>query len=211
MAESRISAFHAIFKPWYVKAGSGVALLLAAVNGYAGVEDQFPSLPKLQDVVTMTHVGILPWWGWLLVLQSVFVYALFEYVRVKMPGTPSQPIAVPTTPSTQAHNSHAFPAIPAPKGAPLGAWEHVNRFKVSEAANLWVNHLPGASFIYDKTTRPAVVGAERLIVSELDSVLDKSEVAGYSSDYADAYVTRADLLSLAEKKGVRPVFLYPNG
>lgn len=74
-----------LFKSGWVRAGSALALLLTAINGYAGVQDQFEALPKLQDIVAVPYLGFLPWWGWmlvwLLVLQAVFVYALFEYVR----------------------------------------------------------------------------------------------------------------------------------
>jgi hypothetical protein len=110
------------------------------------------------------------------------------------------------------------PAVPRAAAAPhpkaqLGSWEHVERFKVSEAANLWANFLPGGSYLFDKINRPSVVGAERLIVSELMDVLDTSAIPGYfnGDDYSNAYVSRADLLALAERKGVKPVFLYPKG
>ena len=75
-----------IFKPWYIKAGSALAIAFAAINGYAALQDQFPTLPKLQEVVVMAHVLPLPWWGWLLVVQSIFLYALYEYVRRGVPA-----------------------------------------------------------------------------------------------------------------------------
>ena len=82
----RLETFKAIFRPWYIKLGTTIAGFLAFVTGYAACADQFPILPKLQDVGVKTFL-LLPWWGWLLVLQAFLVYALFEYVRVRIPGT----------------------------------------------------------------------------------------------------------------------------
>lgn len=82
MAGEHFQTLRAIFRPWYIKVGSVLATLGATVGIYASLQDQFPDrLPKLQDMVTMAHVLILPWWGWLLVLQAVLGYGLYDYVR----------------------------------------------------------------------------------------------------------------------------------
>jgi hypothetical protein len=76
MAESRVSTLRAILQPKLVRILGGGALCLGA---YDAASSQF-DLPKLSSVWGMSG-SLLPWWGWFLILQSVFVYALFEYVR----------------------------------------------------------------------------------------------------------------------------------
>jgi hypothetical protein len=218
MPDSRTDLLRTLFKSWWVRAGAGTAFILTCINGYAGVQDQFESMPKLQALVAIPHLGFLPWWGWMLVwlfaLQCLFVYTLFEYVRVKVAAKVEAVAATSLETKAAANRArvNAPQAAAVPK-AQLGPWEHVDRFKVSEAANLWANFLPGGSYIYDKATRPAVVAAERLITSELAGALDTSEIPSYKSvgDYEHAYVSRADLEGLAERKGIRPFFLYPKG
>jgi hypothetical protein len=60
-----------------------LARLLVGIPAVAGFYqfgcDQF-DWPKLPALWGMTGAG-LPWWGWLLIAQAGFVYALFEYVR----------------------------------------------------------------------------------------------------------------------------------
>ncbi|MEA3064300.1 MAG: hypothetical protein QOJ27_739 [Sphingomonadales bacterium] len=76
MAETRLSTLRALWAPKLVR----IALLLVAtVAGYDSFSSQFgfPTLGRLLGV----SGSLLPWWGWLLVVQGVFVYALFEYVR----------------------------------------------------------------------------------------------------------------------------------
>ena len=94
MVESPLALLRSIFKSWWIGLAAAGAILLAFINGYAGVQDQFGWLPKLQDVVAVPHLGFLPWWGWLfvwlLVLVSIFVYALFEYVRRNLPAASPQ-------------------------------------------------------------------------------------------------------------------------
>jgi len=77
MPEKHFETLRAIFRPWYVKAASAAFTVL---GGYDVISNQFPSLPKLQAVIGMSG-AVMPWWGWLLALQSVFVLGLFDYVR----------------------------------------------------------------------------------------------------------------------------------
>lgn len=220
MAEGRLSTLREVLKPAIIRWGGSALVAL----GFYDVLCNQAGLPPLKNLANrvlpwwgMTG-ALMPWWGWLLVLQALFVYALFEYMRVKvvpkMEAVEATSLEAKAAANRQrvATPSPATPkTAPKPEGAKLGAWEHVERFKVSEAANLWANFLPGGSYIYDKATKPAVVGAERLIVSELKDAIDMSDVPGYSQDYTEGTVSRADLLALAERKGVKPVFLYPKG
>jgi len=84
MAESRISTLRAIWAPTLVRITFG---LVAAVAGYDSFSSQF-GFPKLGAVLGMSG-NLLPWWGWLLILQAIFVYALFEYIRrIQLPAAP---------------------------------------------------------------------------------------------------------------------------
>jgi len=65
-----------IFRPRIVRV---VALLVAGLTIYDPLSNQF-GLPKLGTLWGVSG-QLLPWWGWLLILEAVFVYALFEYIR----------------------------------------------------------------------------------------------------------------------------------
>jgi hypothetical protein len=87
MATSRIKVLHEILKPHFVKWGSRIVV---AFGLYDLLSNQSPSwhLPKLGDQLPRwlgMSGALLPWWGWLLILQAIFVYALFEYVRRNVP------------------------------------------------------------------------------------------------------------------------------
>lgn len=83
MAGERLQTLWTMAQPRIVFWG-GIGI--GAVATYDSFSNQFPSwyLPKLGNLLPgwsgMTG-ALLPWWGWLLVLQTVFLYALFEYVR----------------------------------------------------------------------------------------------------------------------------------
>ena len=86
MAGKHFEMLRALFRPWYIKAGSALTAVFAFIGIYAAVQDQFPdALPKLQEVVIVAHFLLLPWWGWLLVLQAVLTVGLYEYVRRTLP------------------------------------------------------------------------------------------------------------------------------
>lgn len=147
--------------------------------------------------------ALLPWWGWLLVLQALFTYALFEYVRIK--AVPVKPQAsVPAPMKKETVNA-------APPKDRWGTWAHIDTLKVSDAACLWAGFLPGASYMFDKAQSPAIVGAERLITSELANVINMDGAPYGSDDLTLGTVTRFDLNILAERKGLRPPFLFPTG
>lgn len=99
MAESSLRALHDMLRPKVVWLGGSI---IAAVAAWDSFSNQFPSwhMRKLGDLLPdwlgMTG-ALLPWWGWLLILQAVFTYALFEYVRTKMPSA--------TTPNKEAVNA----------------------------------------------------------------------------------------------------------
>jgi hypothetical protein len=92
MAGDHFQTLRAVFRPWYIKVVSGIATLCAGIGLYASLQDQFPDkLPKLQDMVTVAHVLILPWWGWLLVLQAALGFGLYDYVRRTIGGLKPDP------------------------------------------------------------------------------------------------------------------------
>lgn len=84
MAESRFSTLRALWAPTIVK---WAVSFVAVVAAYDAFSNQL-SLPKLGRLLGMSGT-LLPWWGWLLILQAIFVYALFEYVRrIQIPAEP---------------------------------------------------------------------------------------------------------------------------
>lgn len=89
MAESRLSTLREVWASKIVKLLVGAWALVAS---YDGVSSQF-ELPKLGKVVGMSG-NLLPWWGWLLILQAIFVYGLFEYVRrLQSPVAAPEPLS----------------------------------------------------------------------------------------------------------------------
>lgn len=81
MENSRGETLGEILRPWKAKFAVGVPLFITL---YQFGCDQFglPTIPKLWG---MTGPAIA-WWGWLLVAQVGFVYAMFEYMR-RIPQT----------------------------------------------------------------------------------------------------------------------------
>ncbi|XAP77552.1 hypothetical protein ABC955_13340 [Citromicrobium bathyomarinum] len=80
MPASRTTTIREIYRNRVVRFGSyGVA----ALGAYDVCSNQF-GFPKLPKVLGMTG-ALMPWWGWLLLLQALFVYGLFEFVRRSQP------------------------------------------------------------------------------------------------------------------------------
>ncbi|HTU10455.1 MAG TPA: hypothetical protein VMG08_06095 [Allosphingosinicella sp.] len=77
MTEKRLTFLEALFAPKVVKLGALAWLLFAS---YDTLCSQF-NLPTIGTLVGKVNGSLLPWWGWLLVLQAILFYALFEYVR----------------------------------------------------------------------------------------------------------------------------------
>lgn len=76
MTHDRLKTLRELYRPKLVRYAS---LAIAAVAGYDAASNQF-GLPTIRTVWGVSG-SLLPWWGWLLALQAVFVYALFDYVR----------------------------------------------------------------------------------------------------------------------------------
>jgi|SRR4051812_5609217 hypothetical protein len=80
MAEGAVKTLKEVLHPWAIRIALG---LFSAIGVYDTVSNRF-DLPKLGHLLGMSG-SLLPWWGWLLVLQFVFVIALFEYIRRNVP------------------------------------------------------------------------------------------------------------------------------
>jgi len=95
MAQKRFQTLRAVLAPRAVKTG---VISFALLGAYDVLSSQFelPTLgalvgwgaPALQERFAMTG-ALLPWWGWLLIIQAIFVYGLFEYVRRNIPARDS--------------------------------------------------------------------------------------------------------------------------
>lgn len=83
MAEGRIKTLRRVLQPRLVRWGLGAVALL---GGYDVLCNQL-GLPPIKSIAGLSvpsvavPASILPWWGWLLMLQIPFTYGLFEYVR----------------------------------------------------------------------------------------------------------------------------------
>ena len=84
MSDSRLSTIRELLRPPLVKI---IGLLWIGLTTWDVLSSQF-DWPNLRSVWGMTG-SLLPWWGWLLVLQAIFVYALFEYVRTSLVVAPA--------------------------------------------------------------------------------------------------------------------------
>lgn len=76
MAEKPTTVLGDMFRPWWVR---WLGIGLAALASYDTLSSQL-ELPTVRKLLGMSG-ALLPWWGWLLILQAVFVIALFEFVR----------------------------------------------------------------------------------------------------------------------------------
>ncbi len=85
MAEAHFQTLRAVFRPLTVKIVTGITTAVGAYDTFAN-QLEFPTLRRLFGM----SGALMPWWGWLLVLQAIFVAALFEYIRRNLPVTDSE-------------------------------------------------------------------------------------------------------------------------
>lgn len=81
MAQGHVRTLRGVFHPTALKI---VFAVVSVVGAYDSFSNQF-SLPRLGKLAGMSG-SLLPWWGWLLALQFVFVAGLFEYIRRNVPS-----------------------------------------------------------------------------------------------------------------------------
>ena len=80
MPETRLQLLRRVFRKWWARIAVAVSMF-AGLYQFACDQFGFPTIPAVWGMTG----AIVPWWGWLLIAQAIFVYALFEYVR-KLPG-----------------------------------------------------------------------------------------------------------------------------
>jgi hypothetical protein len=87
MGEENISYLRQLLSQPVVRYGGGAVSLVGLYDTFREVvSSEFGiTLPTIRAAVGMTGADLLPWWGWLLILQAVLNYALFTYVRQKLP------------------------------------------------------------------------------------------------------------------------------
>ena len=94
----------------------------------------------------------------------------------------------------------------------LDPWCGLKSYTVAQAACLWANRLPSLSFMFQKVMHPEIQAAEQLIVPEFKLNLlrlDSSENAlARIGDHSGSYISRDELIQLAQKVGARPYFLF---
>ena len=91
----------------------------------------------------------------------------------------------------------------------------VEIFTIRTAVCAWCERTPGLSYMFDKAENPELGVVEQTIVSEYKAgkiPLDHSDnVLRSLGHYEESYITREDLLKVADKRGERPKFLFPEG
>ena len=200
MAETRFSVLQGIFRPWYIKVGSAIALAFAIVGAYSGVQSQFPaSLPLLETLIVMTNLAVLPWWGWLLVLQTLFVYALFEYIRISLPSADE---AIPVRyksvePELKYGSSTRVTWLP---------WKHMPHYSVEQFAKITAKDDPALN----QRTTVAEAYIQLILSATADGTLASN--GGYYFDSTDkkikrkaeldTKILRADAITWAKSKGL---------
>lgn len=94
MSPTPVATLKDIFRPWWVRWCAGPVAAIGVYDTIAGQAE----LPTLRKLFGMSS-NLLPWWGWLLLLQAIFVAALFEYVRRNVGQS------IPSSPDTESSDT----------------------------------------------------------------------------------------------------------
>ncbi len=93
------------------------------------------------------------------------------------------------------------------------AWDLTNDFTVAQASCLWCEVDPGISFLMQKSQNPQIAAIEQMLVSEIRAGRLRADstqnVLSSIGNYSESLVTREALKELAERKELKPKFLFP--
>ncbi len=93
------------------------------------------------------------------------------------------------------------------------AWDLVNDFTVAQASCLWCGVDPDISFLIQKSKNPQIAAIEQMLVSEIRAGRLRADstqnVLSSIGNYSESLVTREALKELAERKELKPKFLFP--
>ena len=93
------------------------------------------------------------------------------------------------------------------------AWDLVNDFTVAQASCLWCEVEAGGSFLIAKMQNPQIAAIEQMLVSEIRAGRLRADstqnVLSSIGNYSESLVTREALKELAERKELKPKFLFP--
>ncbi len=93
------------------------------------------------------------------------------------------------------------------------AWDLTNDFTVVQASCLWCEVDQGISFLYQKSQNPRIAAIEQMLVSEIRAGRLRADstqnVLSSIGNYSESLVTREALKELAERKELKPKFLFP--
>jgi len=93
------------------------------------------------------------------------------------------------------------------------AWDLVNDFTVAQAVCLWCGVDPDISFLIQKSKNPQIAAIEQMLVSEIRAGRLRADstqnVLSSIGNYSESLVTREALKELAERKELKPKFLFP--
>ncbi len=91
-------------------------------------------------------------------------------------------------------------------------WDLLDHFTVAQVACLWCEIKPSGSHLFMRLQHPEIIAIEQFIENAIrGGKLTASTKHAFVSigDYSKAIVGRSDLKALAEEKGKRPPFLFP--
>lgn len=91
-------------------------------------------------------------------------------------------------------------------------WDLLDHFTVAQVACLWCEIKPGGSHLFMRLQHPEIIAIEQFIENAIrGGKLTAGTKHAFVSigDYSKAIVRRSELKALAEEKGKRPPFLFP--
>ena len=91
-------------------------------------------------------------------------------------------------------------------------WDLVNHFTVEQVVCLWCEIKPSGSHLFTRLQHPEIIAIEQFIENAIRAgklTADTKHAFVSIGDYSKAIVRRSQLKALAEEKGERPPFLFP--
>ena len=90
-------------------------------------------------------------------------------------------------------------------------WPLVDEFTLHQAACLWCDVIPGASPLFTRIEHPDIIAIEQMLEAAIrndELAANTDDVSPLLKDYSKARIRRRDLQVFAERKGVKPKFLF---
>ena len=163
---------------WLVRIFFFAWALIAGYDTFSGVLGQItPWSPwpirQLFGLAMTTGSHLLPWWGWLLVLQGLVLFAIIDYLSrlpVRTVAAEAPEIEPPAPQPSEEEREAARVAAAEKRRAIFKEWSKASSFEIQQAAFLWTGRIPAALFVIAPDDVRAV--SERLIAAVHDGTLE---------------------------------------